>query len=148
MKVITNNKKAYHDYFILDKYECGIVLTGTEIKSIRKSGITLKESYIRISNKMEVFIINSNIALYENGNQFNHEPTRQRKLLLHKKEILKISQEIKEQGYTLVPTKAYFEKSKVKIEIALAKGKKNYDKREVSKEKDTKRYIEKALKNY
>lgn len=147
MKILAQNKKAYHDYFIEDTFEAGIVLQGTEIKSVRKGSANLKDSFIRIKND-EAFLENMHIAPYEQGNIFNHEPLRTRKLLLHKKEILKLAKEIKEGGYTIVPTKLYFDKgSKVKVEIALAKGKKLFDKRQSLKEKDAKRDIEKALKN-
>ena len=146
MKIVAQNKKAYHDYFILDTYEAGIELQGTEIKSIRKGSVNLKDSFIRI-RKDEAFIDNMHIASYEQGNRFNHEPLRQRKLLLHKKEIKKLQKELKENGLTIVPTKLYFNTSKLKVEIALARGKKLYDKRQDLKEKDSKRDIEKALKN-
>ena len=146
MKIVAQNKKAYHDYFILDTYEAGIELQGTEIKSIRKGSVNLKDSFIRIRND-EAFIDNMHIAPYEQGNRFNHEPLRQRKLLLHKKEIRKLQKELKENGLTIVPTKLYFNTSKLKVEIALARGKKLYDKRQDLKEKDSKRDIEKALKN-
>lgn len=147
MKILAQNKKAYHDYFIEDTFEAGIVLQGTEIKSVRKGSANLKDSYIRIKND-EAFLENMHVAPYEQGNIFNHEPLRTRKLLLHKKEILKLAKEVKEGGYTIVPTKLYFDKgSKVKVEIALARGKKLFDKRQSLKEKDAKRDIEKALKN-
>lgn len=146
MKIVAQNKKAYHDYFILDTYEAGIELQGTEIKSIRKGSVNLKDSFIRIRND-EAFIDNMHIAPYEQGNRFNHEPLRQRKLLLHKKEIKKLQKELKENGLTIVPTKFYFNTSKLKVEIALARGKKLYDKRQDLKEKDSKRDIEKALKH-
>ena len=146
MKIVAQNKKAYHDYFILDTYEAGIELQGTEIKYIRKGSVNLKDSFIRIRND-EAFIDNMHIAPYEQGNRFNHEPLRQRKLLLHKKEIKKLQKELKENGLTIVPTKLYFNTSKLKVEIALARGKKLYDKRQDLKEKDSKRDIEKALKH-
>lgn len=147
MKILAQNKKAYHDYFIEESYEAGIVLKGTEIKSVRKGSANLKDSYIRIRNE-EAFLENMHIAPYEQGNIFNHEPLRSRKLLLHKKEIIKLSKVVKEGGLTIVPIKLYFDKgSKVKVEIALAKGKKLYDKRQDLKEKDAKRDIEKAMKN-
>ena len=147
MKVININKKAKFDYFLLDSFEAGIVLKGTEIKSIRANGVNLKDSYVRIKN-MEAFVINLHISHYEHGNQFNHEETRERKLLLKKREIRKIYQESKEKSLTIVPTKIYFNNGKVKLEIALAQGKKNYDKREVEKERDANREIQKHLKNY
>lgn len=146
MKIVAQNKKAYHDYFILDTYEAGIELQGTEIKSIRKGSVNLKDSFIRIRND-EAFIDNMHIAPYEQGNRFNHEPLRQRKLLLHKKEIKKLQKELKENGLTIVPTKLYFNTSKLKVEIALARGKKLYDKRQDLKAKDAKRDMERALKN-
>lgn len=148
MKIVSNNKKAYHDYFIQDAYEAGIELKGTEIKSVRNGNVNLKDSFIRIKDN-EAFLENMHISPYEQGNRFNHDPLRTRKLLLHRKEILKLTNKLKEGGLTIVPTKLYFNKgSKVKVEIALAKGKKLYDKRQDLKEKDAKRDIEKALKNY
>ncbi len=146
-KIIITNKKASFDYFLFTKYEVGIALVGTEIKSIRNHSCNLKDSYVIIRNG-EVFILNMNIAEYSHGNLFNHDPLRTRKLLMHKKEILKMQLKIKQEGYTIIPTKLYFnDKGKVKLEIALAKGKKNYDKRESIKEKDQKRNIEKNYKN-
>lgn len=148
MKIISNNKKAYHDYFILDTFEAGLELKGTEIKSVRLGNVNLKDSYVRIKNG-EVEIINMHISPYEMGNIFNHEPLRNRKLLLHRKEIKKIENKLKEGGLTMVATKLYFgDSSKAKLEIAIAKGKKLYDKREDLKARDAKREIEKALKNY
>lgn len=146
MKIVSQNKKAYHDYFILDTYEAGIELKGTEIKSVRKGSTNLKDAFIRIKNN-EAFIENMHIAPYEQGNRFNHEPLRTRKLLLHKKQIKKLQKEVKENGLTIVPTKLYFNTSKLKVEIALARGKKLYDKRQDLKAKDAKRDVERALKN-
>lgn len=146
MKIVSQNKKAYHDYFILDTYEAGIELKGTEIKSVRKGSTNLKDAFIRIKND-EAYIENMHIAPYEQGNRFNHEPLRTRKLLLHKKQIKKLQKEVKENGLTIVPTKLYFNTSKLKIEIALARGKKLYDKRQDLKAKDAKRDVERALKN-
>ena len=140
-----NNKKAYFDYQILEEIEVGIVLTGTEIKSIRNGQANLKDSYAIIRNN-EVYILNMHISKYDDGNIFNHEETRTRKLLLHKKEILKLNDKIKLQGLTLVPLKLYFKKNKAKLLIGLAKGKKLYDKRESIKERDIKRNIEKNYK--
>ena len=145
-KIVSQNKKAYHDYFILDTYEAGIELRGTEIKSVRKGSTNLKDAFIRIKNN-EAFIENMHIAPYEQGNRFNHEPLRTRKLLLHKKQIRKLQKEVKENGLTIVPTKLYFNTSKLKVEIALARGKKLYDKRQDLKAKDAKRDVERALKN-
>lgn len=146
MKIVSQNKKAYHDFFILETYEAGIELKGTEIKSVRKGSVNLKDSFIRIKND-EAYIENMHIAPYEQGNRFNHEPLRTRKLLLHKKQIKKLQKELKENGLTIVPTKLYFNTAKLKVEIALAKGKKLYDKRQDLKAKDAKRDVEKALKN-
>ena len=146
MKVVTQNKKAFHDYFILDTYEAGIELKGTEIKSVRLGHANLKDAFIRFKND-EAFIENMHIAPYEQGNIFNHEPLRNRKLLLHKKQIKKLQREVKENGLTVVPTKLYFNTSKLKVEIALARGKKLYDKRQDLKAKDAKRDMERALKN-
>ena len=132
------NRKAYFDYFILKEIECGIVLSGTEIKSIRKGSVNLRDTYARIQNN-EVYVVNMFISKYDEGNQFNHDERRQRKLLLHKKEILKLSQEIKEQGLTLVPLKLYFKNNHAKLLIGLCKGKKLYDKRETIKKRDLER---------
>ena len=140
------NRKARYDYEISDTYEVGIALTGNEIKSVRKGSVNLKDSFIRIKDN-EAFIENMHIAPYEQGNRFNHEPLRTRKLLLHKKEIKKLQKEVKENGLTIVPTKLYFNTSKLKVEVCLARGKKLYDKRQDLKEKDSKRDIERALKN-
>ena len=140
-----NNRKAKFDYQIFDTYETGIVLTGTEIKSIRQGNCNLKDSYVVIKNG-EAYIINMHISHYEEGNIFNHEETRTRKLLLHKKEILKLNDKIRIEGYTLVPLKLYFVKNRAKLQVALAKGKKNYDKRQALKEKDINRDIRKQLK--
>ena len=146
--VIVTNKKAAYDYFILSKYEAGIVLQGSEIKSIRNHAVNLKDSYVVIKNQ-EVFILNMHIAEYSHGNLFNHDPFRTRKLLLHKKEILKMQLKIKQEGFTLIPTKLYFnEKGKVKVEIALAKGKKLYDKRETIKQREQKGELQKNYKQF
>lgn len=139
------NKKANFDYEIIDTYECGIVLTGTEIKSIRQGKANLKDSYAIIKQN-EIFLLNMHISSYENGNRFNHEETRTRKLLMHKKEILKLKDKVEITGFTLVPIKLYFKGSKAKILIGLGKGKKNYDKREAIKRKDIERQIAKDLK--
>ena len=138
------NRKASHDYFIKDTIECGIELKGTEIKSIRKGSVNINDSYARIKN-YEVFLTNMYIAKYEEGNRFNHDERRERKLLLHKDEIIKLEHEITTQRYTLIPLKLYFKKNKVKIELGVCQGKKLYDKRESIKERDLKR---KELTNY
>ena len=140
------NKKALFDYAIEDTYEAGIVLTGTEIKSIRDGKANLKDSFARIKNN-EVFLINMYISHYDKGNVFNHDETRERKLLLHKKEILRMRDKIEIRGYTLVPIKLYFSKNRAKILLGVGKGKKVYDKRETIKERDINREIKKNLKN-
>ena len=146
-KIVATNPTAKHNYIIEKTLEAGIVLTGTEIKSIRNGKINLKDSYAIIRNN-EVFLVNTHISHYEQGNIFNHDETRSRKLLLHKKEILKINDKISQQGLTLVPLKMYFKKNKVKVLLGIAKGKKNYDKREAIKKRDTERLIKKELKNF
>lgn len=135
------NRKANHDYFIKQTIEAGIELKGTEIKSIRAGSANISDAYARIKNN-EVFLTNMYIAKYEEGNRFNHDERRERKLLLHKKEIIKLDYEINTKRYTLIPLRLYFKKNKVKIELALAQGKKLYDKRESIKEKDMKRRAE------
>lgn len=144
-KLIANNKKAYHDYFLEEEYEAGIELFGTEVKSLRMGKCSVKEAFVRIENG-EVFIHQMHISPYEKGNIFNRDPLRTRKLLLHKNEILRLGQKIKEKGYTLVPVEVYFKDSKVKLKIALAKGKKLYDKRADIAKKDMKREIERDFK--
>ncbi len=145
-KVLANNKKAFHDYFIEDEFEAGLVLTGTEIKSIRAGKVSIKESYVRIF-KGEAYIIGMNISPYEFGNRFNVDPLRDRKLLLHKKEVMHLFGKIKQDGYTLVPIKVYLNsKGMAKLLIGLAKGKKNYDKRHSIAEKSAKRRMEQAMK--
>ncbi len=142
-----NNRKANYEYEIIDTVEAGIVLTGTEIKSIKNGMANIKDSYA-IIRKNEVFLLNMHISPYEQGNIFNHEETRTRKLLLHKNEILKLNEKIKLLGYTLIPLKLYFKKNKAKILLGLAKGKKLYDKREAIKKKDIDRDTKRILKNY
>lgn len=144
-KLIANNKKAYHDFFILDTYETGIALAGTEVKSLRMGKCSIKESFIRIENG-EVFIYGMHISPYEKGNIFNKDPLRVRKLLLHKTEINKLLGKIKEKGMSIVPLKVYFSGSLVKVEIGLAKGKKLYDKRDDIAKKDQKREAERDFK--
>ena len=139
------NRKARYDYEIEDTYEAGIVLTGTEIKSIRMGKVNIKDSYAIIRNN-EIYLLNTHISLYEEGNRFNHDEDRTRKLLLHKKEILKLKDKLEIEGYTLVPLKIYFVKNKAKVLIGVAKGKKNYNKKETIKERDIQREMEKSLK--
>lgn len=146
IKIIANNKKAYFNYFLSDFTECGIALTGTEIKSLRVNGATMIDSYVVFRN-LEAELINLHISAYKEGNIFNHEPSRTRKLLLHKKEIRWFVQKVKAEGYTVVPTKIYFRKGLAKVEIALAKGKKLHDKRESKKERDDKRMMDKVIKS-
>jgi SsrA-binding protein len=142
-----NNRKAKYDYEILSTIECGIVLTGTEIKSIRNGNANLKDSYAVIKGN-EVFILGMHISEYKEGNIFNHDEKRTRKLLLHKKEILKLFNKVELDGNTLVPIKLYFKGNKAKILLGLAKGKKIYDKRETIKQRDINREVQKQLKNY
>ena len=145
MKLIANNKKAFHDYFIEDTYEAGIALVGTEVKSLRAGKCSVKESFIRVENG-EVYIYGMHISPYEKGNIFNKDPLRVRKLLLHRYEINKIEAKLKEKGLTLVPLKVYFKDSLVKIEIGMARGKKLYDKRDDMAKKAAQRDIERAMK--
>ncbi len=145
VKQIANNKKAYFDYFIEDKYEAGIELFGTEVKSLRMGKCSIKESFIRIEQG-EVYVYGMHISPYEKGNIFNKDPLRVRKLLLHKREIMKLSGAIAQKGYTLVPLSVYLKGSLVKVEIGLAKGKKLYDKRETQAKKDQRREAEKEFK--
>ena len=144
-RLIANNKKAFHDYFIEEKYETGIALHGTEVKSLRMGKCSIKESFVRIENG-EVYIYGMHISPYEKGNIFNKDPLRVKKLLMHKKEIYKMSGKIAEQGYTLVPLQVYFKGSLVKVEIGLARGKKLYDKRDDIAKKDQRREVERDYK--
>ena len=144
-RLIANNKKAYHDYFIEETYEAGIALHGTEVKSLRMGKCSIKESFARIENE-EVYIYGMHISPYEKGNIFNRDPLRVKKLLLHKSEIRKMKGKIAEKGYTLVPLKVYFNRSLVKVEIGLAKGKKLYDKRQDIAKKDQRREAERDFK--
>ena len=145
-KMVAQNKKAYHDYFIEETYEAGIVLQGTEIKSIRAGKVNLRDSYARIHNG-EAFLYGMHVSPYEQGNRYNHDPLRARKLLLHNKEIAKLYGESKETGYAIVPLKVYLKNGYAKVLIGLAKGKKNYDKREDLKKKEAKRDIERAFRD-
>ena len=144
-KLIANNKKAYHDYFIDETYEAGIALHGTEVKSMRMGKCSIKESFIRIENG-EVFVYGMHVSPYEKGNIFNKDPLRIKKLLMHKYEINKLQGKIKEKGYTLVPLQVYFKEGKVKVEVGLARGKKLYDKRADIAKKDQRREAEKEFK--
>lgn len=145
IKLVANNKKAYHDYFVEDIYEAGISLHGTEVKSLRMGKCSIKESFIRM-DKGEVFVYGMHISPYEKGNIFNKDPLRPKKLLMHKSEIRKLTGKLSEQGYTLVPVEVYLKGSFVKVEIALAKGKKLYDKRQDIAKKDMRREAEREFK--
>ena len=146
IKIITNNKKAKHDYFIESIYEAGISLSGTEVKSIRQGKVSIKESYCIIKNG-EIIILNMNISPYDHGNIYNLDPIRNRKLLLNRKEINKLIGQTKEKGYSLIPVNVHINSGWIKLDLALAKGKKNYDKRDSILEKEHNRKIEIALKN-
>lgn len=143
-KLITRNKKVGFEYFILETYEAGIELTGTEIKSIREGKVSINDAYVKI-NHLEAFIINMNVSKYTYGNIFNHDETRTRKLLLHKHEIVKLASKIKLQGLSLVPTKVYLKDALCKVEFALVRGKKLYDKRQSLKERDSNMRIKKSI---
>ena len=145
MKLVANNKKAYHDYFVDEKIEAGLVLHGTEVKSLRMGKCSIKESFIRIENG-EMFVYGMHISPYEKGNIFNKDPLRVKKLLLHKSEINKLTGKIKEKGFTIVPLQVYFKDGKAKMEIGLCRGKKLYDKRQDIAKKDQKREAEKEFK--
>ena len=145
IKLVANNKKAYHDYFIDDKYEAGIELFGTEVKSIRMGKCSVKEAFVKIE-KGQVYVCGMHISPYEKGNIFNKDPLRVRRLLLHKYEIMKLNGKIAEKGYTLVPLQVYFKGSLVKVEVGLARGKKLYDKRADIAKKDQRRELEKEFK--
>ena len=145
MKLVANNKKAYHDYFIDEKYEAGLVLHGTEVKSLRLGKCSVKEAFVRIENS-EVWIYGMHISPYEKGNIFNRDPLRPKKLLMHKDEIRKLTGKISEKGFTIVPLQVYFKDGRAKIEIGLARGKKLYDKRQDIAKKDQRRESEKEFK--
>ena len=146
IKLVANNKKAYHDYVIEEKYEAGIELFGTEVKSIRQGKCSIKEAYVTIDNG-EAFVDGMNISPYEKGNIFNREPLRRKRLLLHKREIMKLAGQVQAKGYTLMPLQVYFKNGRVKIEIGLARGKKLYDKRDDLKKKAMKRETERDFRN-
>ena len=145
-KIIAQNKKAYHDYFVDEKYEAGIALYGTEVKSIRNGSVNLKDSYCSIKNG-ELYVVGMHVSPYEHGNIFNRDPLRVRKLLMHKKEILKLHGLVSQKGFTLVPLSLYFSGSKVKMEVGLCRGKKLYDKRDDMAKNDAKRTMERTFKN-
>jgi SsrA-binding protein len=145
-RLIANNKKAFHDYFVDETYECGIVLVGTEVKSLRMGKCSIKEAWVRVDDHNEVWIYGMNISPYEKGNIFNKDPLRVRKLLMHKAEINKLLGKTKEKGYTLVPIEVYFSRGKVKVKVGLCRGKKLYDKREDIAKKDQRREAERDFK--
>ena len=145
-KIIAQNKKAYHDYFVEEKYEAGIALFGTEVKSIRAGGVNLKDSYCSF-DKGEMYVTGMHISPYEQGNIFNREPLRDRKLLMHRREIMKLQGLVQQKGYTLVPLSLYFSGSHVKVEVGLCRGKKLYDKRDDMARNDAKRDMERAFKS-
>ena len=145
IKIAAQNRKAHHDYFVEDRYEAGIELFGTEVKSIRAGTLNLKDSYCTVKDG-ELFVHGMHISPYEKGNIFNKDPVRTRKLLMHKREIRKLHALIKQDGYTLVPLSVYFKDARVKLEVGLCKGKKNYDKRDTAAKRDAQREIERTMK--
>ena len=147
IKIIANNKKAYHEYFVDEVYEAGLALQGTEVKSIRMGQVSIKEAYCRIRNG-EVFVENMNISPYEQGNRENHDPLRRRKLLLHRDEIDKLIKKVDEKGLTLVPTRLYFKDSRAKLEVGVCRGKKLYDKRDTLKRKQADREASRAMSDH
>ena len=146
IKIVAKNSKAFHDYFIEDKYECGIELAGTEVKSIRQGNVNLKDSFCIIKDG-EISVLGMHISPYEKGNIFNKDPRRTRKLLMHKREIMRLFGKIKQDGYSLVPLSIYFKGPRVKLEVGLARGKKLYDKRDSAAKKDAKREMDRAMKS-
>lgn len=145
VKIATENRKARHDYFIHEVFETGMALTGTEVKSLRAGKANLKDSYAQIKDG-EIWLLNMHISPYNEGNRFNHEPLRSRKLLMHKSEIVRLFSKTREKGYTLVPLKVYFKRGRAKLELGLASGKKNYDKRQDLAQRAAKREVDRALK--
>ena len=146
IKIVAKNSKAFHDYFIEDKYECGIELAGTEVKSIRQGNVNLKDSFCIIKDG-EISVLGMHISPYEKGNIFNKDPRRTRRLLMHKREIMRLFGKIKQDGYSLVPLSIYFKGPRVKLEVGLARGKKLYDKRDSAAKRDAKREIDRAMKS-
>jgi SsrA-binding protein len=146
VKVVATNRKAKHDYFLLDSYEAGIALKGSEIKSIRAGQISLKEAYVRVDGQ-EAWLVNAHIAPYDPASHDNHDPIRERKLLLHKREILKLWDQVRQKGLTIIPLRVYLKKGRAKLEIAAARGKKKYDKRRKIAERDAEREAQRALRN-
>lgn len=148
VKIVSNNRRARHDYFLMDHYEAGMVLTGTEIKSVRANQVSLRHAFVAVVSN-ELWLMEANIAVYKHGNRENHEPTRPRKLLLNRREIIKIMTAMAQKGLTVIPTRLYLRRGRAKIEIATARGKKNYDKRQDLAKRDSDRNIRRAMKeNY
>ncbi len=148
IRVVATNRKALHDYFIDETYEAGIVLQGSEIKSVRAGRVSLKEAYVRIDDNLEAWLIDAHIAPYESASHFNHEPRRPRKLLLHKQEILRLWNKVRQKGVTIVPLRMYLKDGKAKVEIAVARGKKKYDKRAEIARREMEREIQRELRRY
>lgn len=147
LKEVASNRKAFHDYFVIESYEAGIELKGTEVKSLRKNAVNLRDSWCEITKENEMVVNGMHISPYEQGNIFNRDPLRPRKLLLHKREIMKLFNETKKEGYTLIPLSVYFKKGRAKVQVGLCKGKKLYDKREVAAKRDAERDIDRAMKS-
>ena len=145
-KQIARNAKAFHDYFVEERYEAGVVLSGTEVKSIRQGGANLKDSFCQVKDG-ELWLYGVHISPYEKGNIFNKDPVRVRRLLMHKREIRKLHALVKQDGYTLVPLSVYFKNARVKVQVGLCRGKKNYDKRDAAAQRDAKRLVERAMKS-
>ena len=148
IRVVSTNRKALHDYFIDETYEAGIVLQGSEIKSVRAGRVSLKEAYVRIDDNLEAWLIDAHIAPYASASHFNHEPRRPRKLLLHKQEILRLWNKVRQKGVTIVPLRMYLKDGKAKVEIAVARGKKKYDKRAEIARREMEREIQRELRRY
>ncbi|MCI8573467.1 MAG: SsrA-binding protein SmpB [Oscillibacter sp.] len=146
MKVAAQNRKAHHDYYVEDSFEAGIELAGTEVKSIRAGTLNLKDAYCSVKDG-QIFLIGMHISPYEKGNIFNKDPVRVRRLLMHKREIRKLHALVKQDGYTLVPLSVYFKNARVKVQVGLCRGKKNYDKRDAAAQRDAKRLVERAMKS-
>lgn len=147
IKEVAGNRKAYHDYFVLESTEAGIELVGTEVKSLRKGACNLRDAWCEITPNYELLVNGMHISPYEQGNIFNRDPMRARRLLMHKREIMRLFFELKKEGYTLIPLSVYFRKGRAKVQVGLCKGKKMYDKRAVAAERDAKRDIDRAMKN-
>ena len=148
IKIVATNRKAQHDYFLLETLEAGIVLQGSEIKSVRAGKVSLREAFVRIDDNLEAWLINAHISPYDVASHFNHDPRRPRKLLLHKREILRLWQKVREKGVTIIPTKMYLKNGRAKVEIAVARGKKKYDKRAAIAKREMEREIQRELRRW